>query len=507
MRYFRQTLISITAVFFIAGTALSSAAQGRLTYPEINTALNTKLPNQVFQTKTELIKFVITQVRNRKVDKPLTQDREEDLRQAGATEELISVIRANSPKPDPMESVVNLGDLTTRATNLVKPEFTPEALKAGIVGAVKLEVQLDEKGAVSSVKALASLSHGLTEQAVAAARRSGFTPALINGKPARGIGTIIYNFKINKLDIPATIAAADALRDKGDYEGAINEYTRVIDVNKTQWTAFFGRGVCYLMKANYDRAVTDLESAVKLHQTGADALFYLGIANDFKGNVKASAGNYEKAVRQNPEYDKRALTRCLFIDRPGITLEQARNAADGIVDACGSALKITPEFMSGLIQLKRGIAYRLKGDYDKSITDFEAVQKTSPEWPAVRIQLSISFNGRGQARFNKKDFKDALEDVNAAIAAEPRNSTSFVNRCVINAYGLKQYDDAIADCTNAIQLSDRSSMAYAHRGYAYEMKKSTDQAVADYNKALQIDPKNELARNNLSRIRPSMRQP
>ena len=507
MRYSRQTLILIMAAFFIAGLAFSAAAQGRLTYSEINTALNTKLPNPVFQTKTELIKFVITQVKNRKVDKPLTQDREEDLRQAGATEELLSAIRANSPKPDPMENVVNLGDLTSRATNLVKPDFTPEAIKAGVVGAVKVEVQLDENGTVTSAKALTSLSHGLTEQAVAAARRSVFTPANINGKPARGIGTIVYNFKINKLDVRATIAAADALRDKGDYDGAINEYTRVIEVSNTQSPAFFGRGVCYLMKANYDRAVTDLESAVKLNQTGVDGFFYLGIANDLKGDVKASSKNYDRAIKLNPEYDRRALTRCLYIDRPGMTLEQLRNARDSIVDACDSALKITPEFMSGLIVLKRGIVHRAKGDYDRAIADFQTVQKTNPRLDAVRIQLSIAYNGRGQVRFNKKDFKEALADVNAAIEIEPRNSTSFVNRCVINAYGLKQYDDAIADCSAAIRLTDRSSMAYNHRGYAHEMMKSTDLARADYLKALEIDPKNDQARNNLNKLRPSMKQP
>jgi TonB family protein len=506
MRYSPSFFLPLVAVIF-AGMCFSASAQGRLTYPEINTALNTKLPNQSFQTKTQLIKFIIVQVQNRKVDKPLTLDREEDLRQAGATEDLIATIRANSPKPDPMENVVNLGDLTPRATNLVKPEFTPEALKGGIAGQVKLELQLDENGAVTSAKALTTLSHGLTDQALAAARRSTFNPASLNGKPARGIGTVVYNFKINKLDLQATIAAADSLRDKGDYDGAINEYTRVIDISKTQPQAFFGRGVCYLMRASYDNAVKDLESAAKLNQTGVDGLFYLGIAYDFKGDVKSSALNYAKAVRLSPEYDKRALTKCLFIDRPGMTLEQVRTIADSIVGACDSALKITPEFMSSLIQLKRGIAYRLKGDYDKAIADFQSVQRTNPQFTAVRIQLPIAYNARGQVRFGKKDFKDALEDVNVAIQIDPQNPTSFVNRCVINAYGLKQYDDAIIDCGTAIRLSDKSSMAYNHRGYAYEMNKSKDLAVADYTKALQLDPKNQLARDNLNRVSTTMKRP
>jgi TonB family protein len=206
MRYSREIFLPIAAVILMVSVPLDAKAQSRLTYPEISTALNAKLPNQSFQNKTELIKFIITQVKNRRVDKPLTPDLEEDLRQSGATEELLSVIRVNSPKPDP-ESVVDLGDLTSRATNLVKPEFTPEALKAGIVGSVKLELQLDKAGKVTSAKPLNTLSHGLTEQAVAAARKSTFGAAQVNGKPARGVGTITYNFKINRLNVPETIAA------------------------------------------------------------------------------------------------------------------------------------------------------------------------------------------------------------------------------------------------------------------------------------------------------------
>jgi len=67
-----------------------------LTYPDITTALNTKLPNRSFKTKADLIEFLIEQVRERGVDKPLDESREDDLRQAGATDELITVIRAKS---------------------------------------------------------------------------------------------------------------------------------------------------------------------------------------------------------------------------------------------------------------------------------------------------------------------------------------------------------------------------------------------------------------------------
>ena len=96
----------LTAFLVLAGFAAvlwqspSSAAQNKpLTYPEIITALNTKLPKQFFKTKADLLRWLNEEVKKRKVDKTLTADREEDLRQAGANDELIETIRGSSPTP------------------------------------------------------------------------------------------------------------------------------------------------------------------------------------------------------------------------------------------------------------------------------------------------------------------------------------------------------------------------------------------------------------------------
>ena len=91
-------LATIASLCFVGFYERVADAQTRpITYPQLITALGSKIPNPTFKTKEQLITFLIADVKKRKVDKPLTQDREDDLRQAGATDELIEVIRANSP--------------------------------------------------------------------------------------------------------------------------------------------------------------------------------------------------------------------------------------------------------------------------------------------------------------------------------------------------------------------------------------------------------------------------
>jgi len=478
------------------------AAQSRLTYPELNTALQVKLPNQSFKNKTELLNFLIQQIRTRKVDKPLTKDREDDLRQAGATDELVDTIKANSPAPpkEQLDTVVDLGPLAGRATDLVKPEYTSEAKQAGINGSVTLQLALDEQGRVTSTKTISGLPNGLTEQAIAAAKSSTFTPAAVNGKPSKSIGTITYNFKVDKIDIASTVALGDDYRTKSNCNAAIAEYTRVINIDAKQSKALSGRGICYVTNKNFDLGIADLDSAIRSGQADDQTYFYLGLAHDFKGEPKVAVENYDQALTANRALDKWPLMQCVYVDRRQVSKNDVKSYGDEIVKACATSLQSAPEFLTSLIYLKRGIGYRLKSDFDRSISDLESARQLSPRFGAVQIQLQISYNARGLAHFDKKEFKEAVEDVTAAINLNPQNPTPFVNRCAINVYGIKDIEQAINDCSAAIRLNDRISSAYNHRGYAYELRKDLKNAAADYKKALEIDPQNAAARDNLARV-------
>jgi tetratricopeptide (TPR) repeat protein len=165
--------------------------------------------------------------------------------------------------------------------------------------------------------------------------------------------------------------------------------------------------------------------------------------------------------------------------------------------------------IAGMFQFKRGIAYRLKGDYDRAIDDFDAVRRANPWLKSLNTQFLVLYNNRGLEAFNKKEYKKAYDDITLAIQSDPKNPTPYINRCTIYLYGWKQYDEAIRDCSEAIRLGTKSSMAYNHRGYAYELKNNLTDAAADYQTAIKLDPNNGIAKANLDRIRskvPSLKE-
>ncbi len=58
------------------------------------------------------------------------------------------------------------------------------------------------------------------------------------------------------------------------------------------------------------------------------------------------------------------------------------------------------------------------------------------------------------------------------------------------------YDEAIKECTKAIELAPDFAEAYNARGIAYVQKNELNQAIADFDKAIELDPELAKAYNN-----------
>ena len=81
---------------------------------------------------------------------------------------------------------------------LAKPQakYTDAGRTNNVQGSVRLKVTLLASGAVGSITPVTRLPHGLTEQAIAAARLLKFQPAKVNGVPVSKTITIDYSFTI-----------------------------------------------------------------------------------------------------------------------------------------------------------------------------------------------------------------------------------------------------------------------------------------------------------------------
>lgn len=89
-------------------------------------------------------------------------------------------------------------EVTSKARILSKPspEYTEEARKNQVTGTVTLQLVFSSSGAVTNIRTINGLPYGLTEKAIAAARRIQFSPAMKDGRAVSQYIRVEYNFNI-----------------------------------------------------------------------------------------------------------------------------------------------------------------------------------------------------------------------------------------------------------------------------------------------------------------------
>ena len=101
----------------------------------------------------------------------------------------------NTSRPSESNEPVKV-DSRPMILNRVQPVYTPEARKNNIQGTVTLRLTVDETGAAKEIRVARGLPDGLNEQAIEAAKKTKFRPAMKDGKPVSYSILLQINFNL-----------------------------------------------------------------------------------------------------------------------------------------------------------------------------------------------------------------------------------------------------------------------------------------------------------------------
>jgi TonB family protein len=114
--------------------------------------------------------------------------------------EQLESLRFYASRADGSSSSKSVAGMTTTLRPAIlhreKAVYTDAARNAGVQGTVALMVVFADDGIIKHIMVIQGLSHGLTEQAVEAARKIRFTPAMRDGKPVSVIGSLEFTFNL-----------------------------------------------------------------------------------------------------------------------------------------------------------------------------------------------------------------------------------------------------------------------------------------------------------------------
>ncbi|WP_442947516.1 tetratricopeptide repeat protein [Nostoc sp.] len=96
---------------------------------------------------------------------------------------------------------------------------------------------------------------------------------------------------------------------------------------------------------------------------------------------------------------------------------------------------------------------------------------------------NIDYIKRGNDHYSQKNYQAAIKDYTQAIEIAPKNVNAYIQRGYAQYY-IQKYQAAIDDYTTVIRLSPDLADAYNNRGFVYDKNlPNKQQAIKDYQKA------------------------
>jgi tetratricopeptide (TPR) repeat protein len=142
-----------------------------------------------------------------------------------------------------------------------------------------------------------------------------------------------------------------------------------------------------------------------------------------------------------------------------------------------------------LLHARRGALRNALGDVDGAIADYtSAMQVAGREEPAI-------YGVRSSLYLTRQDYAHALEDSSRLLELLPGSEIGYANRAAARM-SLGDVEGAIEDCTTGLNTKGSSggrALLYNNRGTAYRLKGDYDEAMSNYNLALNtaLDQQNQ----------------
>ncbi|KAF3888007.1 MULTISPECIES: tetratricopeptide repeat protein [Nostocales] len=244
------------------------------------------------------------------------------------------------------------------------------------------------------------------------------------------------------------IKLGDEYFEKGKYDGAIEAYNEVLQINPKDIIIYYKRGLARYHLGDYEGAIADYSQAIRINPYYGKVYTRSGLARYHLGDYEGAIADYSQAIRINPNdafaYKNRADVRSHIGDR------------QGALEDYSQAMRMNPN----LLKDKQG---------------FSQVAEVHPT-------DADSYKKRGQSRHDMGDYKGAIEDYTQAIKKNPQDINIFYHRA--NArYDLGDYEEAIKDYSQVIQLNSHDANAYFNRGCAYLNLGNKQEALEDFQRA------------------------
>jgi tetratricopeptide (TPR) repeat protein len=263
---------------------------------------------------------------------------------------------------------------------------------------------------------------------------------------------------------------------------AVNDLTNAIGLAPSFGELYSMRGYEYIQLGRYDLARPDLDTAVADNPNSAIAHYWRGILVVGRENqvrspsdLDAALQDFDEAIRLQPNFEKalagRGYARAIKLN------------LDGAISDLTEAIRLDPN--DAETYWERATALSLRKEKQKAIEDLDQALRLKPDWPRALAM-------RGDVRADLHDFPAAIADFERAIAVGGDNPIllyqALGGRCAARTWTGANLDEALADCNRAIQLQPSIAIGYNARAYLRIRLRQYGEALSDCQQSIALSP-------------------
>lgn len=291
-----------------------------------------------------------------------------------------------------------------------------------------------------------------------------------------------------------------ALYTQYDWQNALAAFKQATQINPNNTESWRMQTESLYVMQKYPEALAASDRAIQLNPTDAVVLMQRGFVLMSLQRIPEAVEALTQSIELQPNpwsYTMRGSLRLGLGDRQGSVTDLKR------------ALELDPNFLLAYMSL--GGVYSAIGDHKAALATFDKAVELTSQLAAGSMVEGSMLSMRGMFRARSGDYQGAINDYNQAIAkiAEDKNTPLYLSSMNIDApFGkiegfdmlassiyiqraiayaqLGKTQNALADLNKAVEIQPNSAEAYTIRGSFYAEFQEKEKAIADLTKAAQL---------------------
>ena len=255
--------------------------------------------------------------------------------------------------------------------------------------------------------------------------------------------------------------------------------------------AHFNLAVVYEDAGNYDSAIDEYNKALDLNRHYSRVLLHLGFIQVKKKENGKALELWGKALKQEPKLVE------LFKNEP--TAAYYKSKIDDVIAVFQRNVNSNPKVAQGHYEL--GLVYKYFNKLELALQCFKtATDLNSVMWEAY-IQSGETYSALGQTKM-------AIEQMRYGILANPGNKNPVIHLSLADVY-MKENMMGYAQqqLNKALELDPKSVEAYIMMGKLFFRLSNFKMAMKNYQSAIEIEPSNSEAHYQLAKTCEAMYRP